>query len=116
MIGSFSFLLLAAGITVGVEAGVVWVAGFRARAEQAALLCANAVTFPLFRFWLFFAYEVFGFTPDFAGYAIFELLIWGVEVTLMFYALRPKRLFRLAGTLFCANSLSFFVGELAVWG
>lgn len=113
---SFSFLLLAAGITVGVEAGLLWVVGFRARKEQAALLCANAVTFPLFRFWLFFAYEVFGFTPDFAGYAIFELLIWGAEVTLMFYALRPKRVFRLAIALFFANALSFFAGELAVWG
>lgn len=116
MTGSFSFLLLAAGITIGVEAGVLWIAGFRSRREQAALFYTNAITFPLFRFWLFFSHEVLGFIPDFSGYVIFEILIWGAEVMLMSLALRPKRPFLLAGSLFCANTLSFFAGELAVWG
>lgn len=116
MISLLPSIILAAGITVGVEAGMVWVAGFRSRAELAALLCANAVTFPLFRFWLFFSHEVLGFTPDLAGYAIFEILIWGAEIMLMSFALRQKKMFRLAAALFFANALSFFVGEVLVWG
>lgn len=111
----FAALLFSTAVTVFGESAVFFRFGFRSRADQLRLLYANGVTFPLFRFCLFLGATA-GWRFELFDILLAELLIVGVEFTLLSFGSQRKDVFRLGAAVLCANTTSFFFGEALLWG